>query len=116
MKKSLIFISISFLIYSCSDTIGQQPSIDMKKDQEFEKLMEKVRETRMNNQKIISDVDKKTTQVVEKTTQTITNLKEENKQLKKELNETDKKYNSIDDTIGNIKFTLRPVSDGKENR
>jgi peptidoglycan hydrolase CwlO-like protein len=116
MKKSLIFISISFLIYSCSNTIGQQPSEEMKKDQEFENLMKKVKETRINNQKIIGDVDKKTTQVVEKTAQTITNLKEENKQLKKELNNTNEKYNSIDDTISNINFTLRPVSGGKENR
>lgn len=112
MKKIVFFIGLSFFLYSCSNSIGQQPSEEAKKEQEFNEIMKKVNETRMNNQKIMSAVDKKTSEVIEKTAETINTLKEENKQLKKEINETGKKLYPIDDTIGNIKFTLRPVSGG----
>lgn len=116
MKRILFLIAFSVFINSCSDSIGQLPSEEMKKEEEFNNLMKKVNETRAKNNQIMAAVDKKTTEVIQKTAETITTLKEENKQLKKEINETGKKYYPIDDTIGNVKFTLRPVSDGKENR
>lgn len=116
MKKIFFLIGLSFFIHSCSDTIGQQPSQEMKKEEEFNNLMKKVNDMRAQNQAIMSAVDKQTKDVVEKTAKTISTLKEENKVLKNAINETGKKYNSIGDTVSDIKFTLRPVSDGKENR
>lgn len=112
MKKIIFLLGSLFFIYSCSDSIGQLPSEEMKKEQEFNELMKKVNETRAKNAQIISDVSEKTNQIVEKTSETISSLKEENKKLKKEINETGKKYYPIDDTISDIKFTLRPVSGG----
>lgn len=116
MKRVILFIGLSLILNSCSDTIGQLPSKELEKEQEFNNLMKKVNETRAKNQTIISSVDKKTTEVIEKTAETISTLKEENKKLKNEINETGKKYYPIDDTVSGIKFTLRPVSNGKENR
>jgi len=116
MKKVLFFIALSFFMNSCSDSIGQLPSEEMKKEEEFNNLMKKVNETRAKNNAIMVAVDKKTTEVIEKTAETITTLKEENKKLKNEINETGKKYYPINDTVSDIKFTLRPVSNSKENR
>lgn len=116
MKRIAFFIGLSLILNACSDSIGQHPSKELEKEQEFNNLMKKVNETRAKNQTIMSAADKKTAAVIEKTVENITTLKQENKQLKKEINETINKSYPTNDTVSNFKFTLRPVSDGKENR
>lgn len=114
--KNILLISIIFVLYSCTPSVGQKPSIEQKKEEEFIQLMKKVNEVRLQNKNIIQEADNKTKTVIQKTSEKIETLKDENKKLKQEINETGKNFYPINDTVTDIKFTLRPVSDSKENR
>lgn len=102
-----------FFLTSCSLSIGQQSDEELKKEKEYREVIQKAKETSEENKVVIMAADEKTTKIIDKTTSTIVSLKEEVKQLKQELNEKNNYYDDIDD---GFKFSLRPISDGKENR
>jgi seryl-tRNA synthetase len=106
---------IMILFFSACLIIGQTPSEEAKKDNEFVELMKKVKQTQEVNKVAIQAADKKTGEIITKTANQIVSLKAEVKQLKSELNEANKKLDSIDAPVSNIKFELLPVSSGKEN-
>jgi seryl-tRNA synthetase len=95
--------------------VGQQPSEEVKKDNEFIELLKKVKQTQEVNKVTIQTADKKTGEIITKTANQIVSLKAEVKQLKSQLNEANKKLDSIDAPLGNVKFELLPVSSSKEN-
>lgn len=111
--RTLIVIFGLFLT-SCI-IVGQQPSEEAKKDNEFVELLKKAKQTQEINKVAIQAADKKTSEIITKTANQIVSLKAEVKQLKSELNEANKKLDSIDAPLDNIKFELLPVSSGKEN-
>lgn len=103
-----LFLSSCFLI-------GQQPSEEAKKDQEFLQLLENSKKVQEINKVAIQNADKKTSEIITKTSNQIVSLKNEVKKLKTELNEANKKLDSISNPDVNVQFDLLPVSSGKEN-
>ena len=109
----LINVIPFIFLTSCSLSIGQQQDEEQKKEIEYQKIIREAMETSEENKIVIKAADEKTTKIIDKTAETIVSLKEEVKQLKQDLNEKNNYYGDIDD---GFKFTLRPISDDKENR
>lgn len=109
-------IVITMIFFSACLIIGQTPSEEAKKDNEFVELMKKAKQTQEVNKLAIQQADKKTGEIITKAANQIVSLKNEVKQLKSELNEANKKLDPVTtgDTV-DIKFNLLPVSSGKEN-
>jgi len=110
-----VFIVILIMFFSACLIIGQTPSEEAKKDNEFVELMKKIKQTQEVNKVAIQQADKKTGEIITKTAKQIVSLKKEVKQLKSELNEANKKLDSVSNGSVDIKFDLLPVSSGKEN-
>jgi len=108
-------IVIMIIFFSACLIVGQIPSEEAKKDNEFVELMKKVKQTQEVNKVAIQQADSKTNEIIAKTSNQIVSLKKEIKQLKSELNEANKKLDSVSNDAVDIKFNLLPVSSGKEN-
>ena len=111
--RALIVIFGLFLA-SCI-IVGQQPSEEAKKDNEFVELMKKVKQTQEVNKVAIQAADKKTGEIITKTANQIVSLKNEVKQLKTELNEANQKLDSINIPDSSVEFKLFSIPGSKEN-
>ena len=111
--RALIVIFGLFLA-SCV-IVGQQPSEEAKKDNEFIELMKKVKQTQEVNKVAIQAADKKTGEIITKTANQIVSLKNEVKQLKTELNEANQKLDSISIPDSSVEFKLFSIPGSKEN-
>ena len=109
-----IIVIFGIFLAGCS-LIGQQKNEETKKDREFLELLNKSKQIQSINQEKIQEADKKTSQIIQRTSSQIVSLKKEVKQLKSELNEANKKLDSVRNDNIDIKFSLLPVSSGKEN-
>lgn len=95
--------------YSCQSTTAQNPSNDIREDQEFQNLIKKVEENNQATILVQDNASKMQTQIVKQTANNIITLKEENKDLKIELNEVKIKLDSVSaDTI--VPFRILPIS------
>ncbi len=112
----ILYIILLVFMYSCTLSIGQQQDEQAKKEMEYQELLKKAKESQAKSEVAIRMADEQTTKTIQKAANTITTLKEEVKELKQELNETNKKLDSVSDNTNPIKFELRPIPDGKENR
>lgn len=109
----IVFVIPLLFLVSCSMSIGQQPDEETKKENEYQEVLKKAKVASEENKLVIKAADEKTNKVIDKTASTIVSLKEEVKQLKQELNEKNNYYDDID---GDFQFSLRPISDDKENK
>jgi hypothetical protein len=100
MKNLLIiFFICSFL--SCGLIGAQNPNEEVKKDLEFNDMIENANNNVKKNGEVQQKAAQKANQIVDKAADKITTLKSEVNQLKTQLNETKAKLdsaNSIDDS------------------
>lgn len=107
--KYLLFI---FLI-GCTAS-AQNQSEDLKDDIEFQKLMNKVRETNDLSVKVQAKASKKEAELVQKAVETIKELKTEVTILKTELSEVKATLDSVNNDTG-ISYKLFAIPSNKEN-
>lgn len=110
-----IYIILFMFSISCTSVVSQQPSEEMEREKEFDRLLKQAKEAQTQNQLLIQSADEKTKEKVEKAAEKIVELKEQVVELKTEINEVNKKLDSVSDTVGVIKFNLRPISNGEKD-
>lgn len=104
------YLFILFVVYGCQSASTQAISDENKKEIEFQKLMEGVRQTNQVSALAQQKAAEKEVQIVGKAVKTIVSLKSEINQLKSELDEVKIKLdsaNSVD--TSSEKFQLRPI-------
>jgi hypothetical protein len=104
------YLFILFVIYGCQSASTQAISDDNKKELEFQKLMEGVRQTNQVSALAQQKAAEKEVQIVGKAVKTIVSLKSEVNQLKSELNEVKSMLDSANTVdTSSQKFQLRPI-------
>lgn len=104
------YLFILFVVYGCQSASTQAISDENKKEIEFQKLMEGVRQTNQVSALAQQKAAEKEVQIIGKAVKTIVSLKSEINQLKSELDEVKIKLdsaNSVD--TSSEKFQLRPI-------
>lgn len=110
--KNLSLILCLFLVYGCTQGIGQEPSEEEKRDREFRELLQQVKQVKEVSRKSLETAEQKTMQIVTETKEKIVTLKKEVTILKEELHEA---RNTDDTTDINIDFKLLPISSDKKD-
>jgi vacuolar-type H+-ATPase subunit I/STV1 len=104
------YLFILFVIYGCQSASTQAVSDENKKELEFQKLMEGVKQTNQLSALAQQKAAEKEVQIVGKAVKTIESLKSEVNQLKSELNEVKSRLDSANTVdTSSEKFQLRPI-------
>ena len=113
--KFIIFVMCLF-ICSCQLITGQKIDEQQKKDEEFDKLINKVKATNEQSANVQKKASEKASSIVTNTVKKITDLKQEVSNLKNELNEVKAKLDVANTIDTGSKFVLRPISSNQKNR
>ena len=113
--KFSIFVMCLF-ICSCQLITGQKIDEQQKKDEEFDKLINKVKATNEQSANVQKKASEKASNIVNNTVKKITDLKQEVSNLKNELNEVKAKLDVANTIDSGSKFELRPISNNKKDR
>lgn len=79
--KALPIISLLF-IYSCTAGIGQSPSLEAKREAEYNRIMREARLAQKKNEQLLQVADEETAKKIDKAAEVIVHLKDEVNVLK----------------------------------